>query len=676
MSEEDLVENYEKLKNEINFHNYRYHVLDKPIISDAQFDKLLLELRDIEAIHPEWITSDSPTQRAGTIPSSKFEKVEHPVPVLSLANAFSTDDLVAWRDRLIKINPDVARAQYVVEPKFDGLTVVLHYQNGLFVKGATRGNGVVGEDITNNIRTIRSIPLKIPVGDRKTFVPDYLVVRGEVLISLSDFEMLNKKIIENGDKAYLNPRNTAAGSLRQLDPTITAKRPLRLYAYNILTSSGNIPETQWEVLEYLKLLGFSVSEYSALCKNMEEVLEISEVWQTRRDQLDFEVDGIVIKINDLELDKSLGFVGKDPRGSIALKFPAREEVTDLLDIGVNVGRTGVLTPYAILEPVEIGGVIVRQATLHNFDYIYEKDIRIGDKVFIKRAGDVIPYVIGPVVDARDGSEVPFTIPVTCPACGGPVEQPIGEVAWYCMNAACPAQLIRNLEYFVSRSAMDIVGMGIKIVEQLVDEKLLGDVADIYLLKMDDLINLEGFGKKKAENVLEAIENSKQKPLNRLITALGIHGVGEVMAAELVKKYNNLDQLSEATLDELLQIEGIGPNIASQIVDWFANERNKNILVKLKNVGVWPQVESRETPLGGDLPLEGKVFVVSGALERFSRIEIKEVIASLGGKNSSSVSKNTDFLLVGDSPGSKFDKAKELGIKILNEEEFVKMANIV
>lgn len=676
MSEEDLVENYEKLKNEINFHNYRYHVLDKPIISDAQFDKLLLELRDIEAIHPEWITSDSPTQRAGTIPSSKFEKVEHPVPVLSLANAFSTDDLVAWRDRLIKINPDVARAQYVVEPKFDGLTVVLHYQNGLFVKGATRGNGVVGEDITNNIRTIRSIPLKIPVGDRKTFVPDYLVVRGEVLISLSDFEMLNKKIIENGDKAYLNPRNTAAGSLRQLDPTITAKRPLRLYAYNILTSSGNIPETQWEVLEYLKLLGFSVSEYSALCKNMEEVLEISEVWQTRRDQLDFEVDGIVIKINDLELDKSLGFVGKDPRGSIALKFPAREEVTDLLNIGVNVGRTGVLTPYAILEPVEIGGVIVRQATLHNFDYIYEKDIRIGDKVFIKRAGDVIPYVIGPVVDARDGSEVPFTIPDTCPACGGPVEQPIGEVAWYCMNAACPAQLIRNLEYFVSRSAMDIVGMGIKIVEQLVDEKLLGDVADIYLLKMDDLINLEGFGKKKAENVLEAIENSKQKPLNRLITALGIHGVGEVMAAELVKKYNNLDQLSEATLDELLQIEGIGPNIASQIVDWFANERNKNILVKLKNVGVWPQVESRETPLGADLPLEGKVFVVSGALERFSRTEIKEVIASLGGKNSSSVSKNTDFLLVGDSPGSKFDKAKELGIKILNEEEFVKMANIV
>lgn len=675
MSEEYPMENYEKLKRELNFHNYRYHVLDKPIISDAQFDKLLVELRKIEDIHPEWITSDSPTQRAGTTPSSKFEKVAHPVPVLSLANAFSQEDVFAWRERLIKINPSVSNAEFVVEPKFDGLTVILHYQNGLFVKGATRGNGDIGEDITSNIRTIRSIPLKIPVGDISVHVPEYLVVRGEVLINLSDFDLLNQKMIENGEKAYLNPRNTAAGSLRQLDPMITSKRPLRLYAYNILTSSGGTPKTQWESLEYLKQLGFSVSEYSERCKNIQEVLKIAEIWQTRRDHISFEVDGIVIKIDDLELDKSLGFVGKDPRGSIALKFPAREEVTTLLDIGINVGRTGVLTPYAILEPVEIGGVVVKQATLHNFDYIFEKDIRIGDKVFVKRAGDVIPYVIGPVVDTRNGSERLFKIPDTCPVCGGHVEQPLGEVAWYCMNAACPAQLVRNIEYFVSRSAMDIIGMGIKIVEQLVGEKLLHDIADIYLLKNADVINLEGFGKKKTDNLLESIENSKNMPLNRLITGLGIHGVGEVMASELARTYNNLDELSEANMEELLQIEGIGPNIASQIVEWFGNERNKTILSKLKNVGVWPQVEKSGKPSEGELPLEGKIFVVTGTLERFSRTEIKEAIESLGGKISGSVSKNTDFVLVGDSPGSKYDKARDLGLMILNEEEFIKMVNI-
>ncbi len=675
MSNDISQEKYEKLKEEINFHNYRYHVLDQPVISDAQFDKLLLELREIEDLHPEWVTADSPTQRAGTIPLSKFEKVEHPVPVLSLANAFKWEDVIAWRDRLLKIYPAVSNAQFVVEPKIDGLTVVLHYQNGMFVKGATRGNGEVGEDITNNIRTIRSIPLRIPVGGKTIHVPDYLVVRGEVFITLSDFEMLNQKITEKGEKAYLNPRNTAAGSLRQLDPTITAKRPLRLYAYNILTSSGDVPKTQWGVLEYLKQLGFSVSEYSELCEDIKTVLRASEIWQTRRDQIDFEVDGIVIKIDDLELDKSLGFVGKDPRGSIALKFPAREEVTKLVDIGVNVGRTGVITPYAILEPVEIGGVVVRQATLHNFDYIFEKDIRIGDRIFVKRAGDVIPYVIGPVVESRDGSEKPFVIPENCPACGSQIEKTSGEVAWYCMNAACPAQLVRNLEYFVSRSAMDIVGMGIKIVEQLVEEKLLGDVADIYHLTMDSLINLEGFGKKKAENLLEAIERSKQRPLNRLITALGINGVGEVMASELAKKYTNLDELSNASIDELLTIEGIGPNIANQIVEWFNQERNKQILSKLKEVGVWPQVIKSEKTIEKEMPLDGKIFVVTGVLERFSRTEIKEVIESLGGKTSSSVSKNTDFVLVGENPGSKFDKARELGIKILNEEEFIKMTNL-
>jgi DNA ligase (NAD+) len=675
MNSDNVFDKYQKLKEEINFHNYQYHVLDQPIISDSQFDKLLVELRGLEANHPEWITSDSPTQRAGTFPSSKFVKVDHPVPVLSLANAFDLKDLIAWRERLIRLDPSVTDAQYVVEPKIDGLTVVLHYQNGMLIQAATRGNGEVGEEITSNIRTIRSIPLKIPVNNKKINIPENLFVRGEIFISLTDFEKLNKKMLENGEKAYLNPRNTAAGSLRQLDSSITAQRPLRLLAYAILSSDGELPDTQWGVLEFLKKIGFPVSDTSQICTEFNQILELSQLWQSRRDQLNFEVDGIVIKINDLGLDKKLGFVGKDPRGSIALKFPAREEITRLADIGVNVGRTGVLTPYAILEPVEIGGVVVKQATLHNFDYIYEKDIRIGDFVLIKRAGDVIPYVIGPVMDRRDGSETIFKIPEECPTCGSHVQKISGEVAWYCMNAACPAQLVRNIEYFVSRTGMDIVGMGIKIVEQLVEEKLLGDVADIYKLSMDDLIYLEGFASKKAENLLEAIENSKQKPLSKLITALGIKGVGEVMASELAKRYTNLEELSTTSSEQLLAIEGIGPNIATQIVDWFEQERNRQILMKLRAVGVWPQNEKNEKTEAKNTLIAGKIFVVTGSLTNYSRTGIKELIESFGGKTSSSVSKNTDFVLVGENPGSKYDKAKELGVPILDEETFEKMVKI-
>ncbi len=674
MIDPEISNKYEKLKNEINFHNYQYHVLDKPIISDAQFDKLLVELREIEGTYPEIITPDSPTQRVGMVPTSKFDKVQHPVPVLSLANAFNVEDLKAWKERILKLDQDIVKAQYVVEPKIDGLTVVLHYRNGLFTQGATRGNGEIGEDITNNIRTIRSIPMKIPVNNPNLLVPEHLVVRGEVFITISDFEDLNQKISQNGEKTYLNPRNTAAGSLRQLDPKITAQRPLRLYAYTILTSDGEIPSTQWGVLNYLKELGFPVSEHSELCESFDKVLNVSTKWQTLRDQLNYEVDGIVIKINDLDLDKRLGFVGKDPRGSIALKFPAREEVTTLNDIGLNVGRTGVLTPYAILEPVEIGGVVVRQATLHNFDYIFEKDIRIGDQVFVKRAGDVIPYVIGPVIEARKGDEKVFSVPEKCPTCNNPIHQTPGEVAWFCVNAACPAQLVRNIEYFVSRSAMDIVGLGIKIVEQLVEEGLLKDVADIYQLRIEDLLGLEGFAKKKAENLLESIENSKSRPLSKVITALGIKGVGEVMAVELTRRFNNLEELSNSTMEELLSIEGIGPNIAAQIVDWFRQDRNKLILDKLKMAGVWPSIIRKSEIKVEKLPLENLVIVVTGSLEKFSRNEIKDTIEKFGGKTSSSVSKNTSFLLVGENPGSKFEKAKELGIKILNENEFLELVN--
>lgn len=675
MAEESLVELYEKLKKEVNFHNYRYHVLDDPIISDANYDRLLKELRKIEEDHPNWVRSDSPTQRAGAAPADNFKKVVHPQPILSLANAFDEADVVAWQERLIRLDERVRLCTYVVEPKLDGLTVVLHYRNGVFVQGATRGNGEIGEDITQNLRTVKAIPLHLPVDENGPTPPSYLVVRGEVLMRIPDFETLNAGLLERGEKTYLNPRNTAAGSLRQLDSKIVASRPLTLYAYAIVTAEGDLPDTQWGTLMHLKALGFPVSSYSKYCISLEKALEETRLWVDRRDRIDFEVDGVVIKINELNVANDLGFVGKDPRGAIALKFPAREEVTTLNDIGVNVGRTGVLTPYAILEPVEIGGVIVKQATLHNFDYIAEKDIRIGDKVFVKRAGDVIPYVIGPVVEVRSGKERIFEPPLVCPVCGQPSEHVTGEVAWYCVNPSCPAQLVRNLEYFVSRSAMDIVGLGIKIVEQLVNEGILTDVADLYTLTLDDLLPLEGFALKKAENLLASIEASKNRPLARLIAALGIRGVGEVMAGELAQRYSDLDQLAAVSMEELEQIEGVGPNIAEAIVDWFSLPKNLELIQKFKSLGVWPVAEIKEKS-STFLPLAGKVFVVTGTLEHFTRTEIQEYIKQHGGKVTGSVSKKTDYLVAGESAGSKLDKARELGVPVISEQELKDLAGIL
>lgn len=666
MGDHSLYQRYLDLCKEINYHNYRYHVLDDPVISDYEYDMLLKELREIEAKHPEWIIPESPTQRAGAEPSDKFTKVKHPAPVLSLANAFDFSEVRAWLERISKIDQRVLDADFVVEPKLDGLSVVLHYRDGLFVQGATRGNGEVGEDITANLRTIRSLPLRIPVGASNIQPPPYLVVRGEAFIRLPDFIELNKQLEQAGEKTYVNPRNTAAGALRQLDPKLTAQRPLTLMVYQIVFGEGELPKTQSDTIQYLNGLGFPTppSEHVA---DIDAAIEVCRKWGDIRDSLDYEIDGMVIKINDLELASDLGVVGKDPRGAIAYKFPAKEVTTQLLDIGVNVGRTGVLTPYAVLEPVEIGGVTVKQATLHNFDYIKEKDIRIGDRVLVKRAGDVIPYIIGPVISTRTGKEKVFQPPTVCPVCNQPVEHIEGEVAWYCVNAKCPAQLIRNLEHFVSRPALNIVGLGIKIVEQLVDAGLVKDVADLYTLKKDDLLKLEGFAEKKVENILNAIEASKQQPLARFITALGIRGVGEVVAAELASRYADLDQLRLASIDELEQIEGIGPNIAQAIHDWFVNPENQKLLEKFKKVGFWPRRVSIEQPVT-QKPLEGLVFVVTGTLSGFTRDGVKEYIQKYGGKVSSSVSRKTDYLLVGDNPGSKYEKAQQLGTKIISEEE--------
>jgi DNA ligase (NAD+) len=670
-----LLSRYEELKAQVNLHNYRYHVLDAPIISDLEYDRLLNELKGIESAHPQWITSDSPTQRAGARPADRFEKIRHPGSILSLANAFGADDARAWLERVSKIDDRVEKAKFVVEPKIDGLSVVLHYRDGMFAQGATRGDGEVGEDITSNLRTIRAIPLKIPVNSDQLSVisvPKYLVVRGEAFIPNKDFEELNRKLEEAGGKTYLNPRNTAAGSLRQLDPQLTASRPLTLLVYQIVYSEGGkVPTSQWEILEYLKALGFPVTDVARRFNDLDSAIAYTETWNEGRDKLSYEADGMVIKIDDLTLAAELGFVGKDPRGAIAFKFPAREVTTSLNDIGVAVGRTGVLTPYAILEPVEIGGVVVERATLHNFDFIAEKDIRVGDRVLIKRAGEVIPYVIGPVVDARSGKEKSFKPPTKCPACGQTVEHFEGEVAWYCVNAACPAQLVRNIEYFVSRGAMDITGLGIKIVEQLIESGLVKDVADLFTLQKEQLLELEGFADKKAENLLKSLEQAKAQSLNRLIVALGIHGVGEVMAGDLSRSFGDLSELSKVSAEELQQIEGLGPNIAESIVDWFSQTANQNLLKKLKAADVWPVAKKDEKKKEG--ALTGFTFVATGTLPTLSRDGVKEFIEQNGGKVTDSVSKKTSYLVLGENPGSKAEKAQTLGVKIINEAELRKLA---
>lgn len=660
-----------ELRSEIQFHNYRYHVLDDPVLSDAEFDALYNELRDIEAQHPEWITPDSPSQRTGGVLASKFPRVEHPDPILSLASVFEVNGVRAWYERVTRIDDRVERAQFTVEPKIDGLTVVLHYRNGVFEMGATRGDGEIGEDITSNLRTIRSMPLHIPVDPNGPKAPPYLVVRGEAYISIKDFEKLNKRLEEAGERTYLNPRNTAAGSLRQLDSGLTASRPLKLLVYSIVRSEGEVPNTQRKRLEYLKALGFPIPEYT-VSKSLDEAIADCQAMAERRDTLPFEADGSVIKIDDLELAAGLGFVGKDPRGALAFKFPAREVTTKLIDIDVNVGRTGVLTPYATLEPVNIGGVIVRQATLHNYDYIVEKDIRIGDRVQVKRAGDVIPYVIGPIVSARTGEEQVFHMPETCPVCHQPTENLPGDVFWYCANASCPAQLIRNLENFVSRGAMDIVGAGIRIVEQLVVEGLVKDLADLYTLKREQLLELEGFAEKKADLLLSSIEASRSRPLARLITGLGIRGVGFVMANDLARYFPDLDNLSKAAEADLMQIPGLGPNIARSIVDWFSKPANQVMLQKLKAAGVWPSEEIKAPGADPEGPLSGKTFVVTGTLQTLSREGVKEYIQSHGGKVTDSISKKTSYLVLGEDPGSKYEKAKSLGVQIIDEKALRKL----
>ena len=664
MSDERLLQELSELRQKLNYHSYLYNTLDQPEISDLEYDQLFNRLKIIEGEHPELITPDSPTQKVGNQISEKFQKVNHPATILSLANGFGSQDALAWYERILKLDSRVALADFMLEPKLDGLTVVLHYNQGIFTLGATRGDGNVGEDITQNLRTIPSLPLRIPVLGNGSPAPDNIVFRGEVFITKADFLKLNQDLEIKGEKTYLNPRNTAAGSLRQLDPTITASRPLKLYLYQIVESSEPLPQTQSGILDYIASFGLPVNPLRWHADNIHQAVEICEKEGLHRHDWAYDADGIVIKLNDLNLSNSLGFSGKDPRGALAYKYPGEEVETTLLDIQVNVGRTGVLTPLALLEPVSIGGVVVKQATLHNFDFIAEKDLRVGDRVLLKRAGEVIPYIVAALPAIRDGSQTAYVPPSHCPSCGSPVERIPGEVAWYCLNAACPAQLTRNVENFASRTAMDIAGLGEQIVAQLVQSGLVRSFPDLYLLSKEPLLTLDKFGEKKAENLLDAIQASKSQTLQRLLIALGIKGIGEVAARKLAQKYGSLDAISHAGLDDLQQIEGVGPNLAESVYEWFRLESNQQMLAQLKELGLNPTESTAVSTT--KLPLAGLTFVVTGTLEGFSREGISDFILQNGGKVSGSVSSKTSYLVLGADPGSKYEKARQLGVPILSE----------
>jgi DNA ligase (NAD+) len=658
----DAQQRVEELRAQINHHNYRYFVLDDPEISDAEFDAMMRELRTLEAEHPELQDPDSPTQRVGSEPVAAFGAVQHRVSLLSLANAFTADELRAWHRRTSAL-AEREDFKMVAEPKIDGLAVALVYENGRLAQGATRGNGSVGEDITQNLRTLKSIPLTIARG-----APPRFEVRGEVYMSKAGFERLNAERAEQGLPLFANPRNSAAGSLRQLDPRITAGRPLDIWMYQLgWVEDGVQLLSHWDSLEWMKSLGFRINPYVKLFDDLETVIEYTATWTEKRETLDYEIDGVVIKVNELGLQRQLGTVGREPRWAVAYKFPPTQATTVLRDIQINVGRTGSLNPFAVLEPVRVGGVIVKLATLHNEDDINRKDIRIGDTVIVQRAGDVIPQVVAPVANRRTGKERRFKTPKKCPVCGGDVVRPEGEAMSYCTNKACPAQMLRWIEHFAG--AMEIDGLGEQRVRTFVQNGLIADPGDIYSITKDQLTSLDKFADKSAEALLASIEGSKQRPLMQLISALGIRHVGWEVADQVAGHFGSLDALMDASVDDISAIPGIGPKIAQSIRAYFDEERNVAIVEKLKAAGVRTVGEKQAAREG---PLSGVNFVLTGGLENFTRDQAERRIKSLGGNVTSSVSKKTNYVVAGESPGSKLAKATELGVDVLDEAGFIKL----
>ena len=653
-----------ELSRTLHYHNHRYYVLDDPVITDHEYDALMREIRALEKQRPDLVTPNSPTQRIGAEPLDSFESVQHPRPMLSLANAFSNEDLGAWRTRVSGLL-DQARFDMVCELKFDGLAVALTYENGSLIRAATRGDGLRGEDVTLNLRTIRSIPLTVPPDS-----PSRFEVRGEVYMSLSGFRELNRQREEAGEPLYVNPRNTAAGTVRQLDPRITAQRPLDIFIYGLGYAEGPVPDTHWKMLQYFKSLGFRISPLSKLVQDVEEVETFFRRWEEEKELLDYAADGVVVKVNDIALQEQLGYVGREPRWAIAYKFPAEQATTKLLKIDINVGRTGSLNPFAVLEPVVVGGATVKQASLHNEDDIHRRDIRTGDTVIVQRAGEVIPQVLGPVASLRTGKEQIFQMPTECPICGAAVVRPEGEAMHRCPNPLCPAQSYEALKHFVSRGAMDMEGIGESLCEAFLDSGLVKDPADLYSLTKDQLLTLERMAEKSASNVLAAIDASRSRPLPRVLISLGIPHVGGETAELLAERYPDIDALAKATEEELVEINAIGPIIAKSVSEFFRNNASLAIIEKLRAAGV--NLNSDEVRISGPGPWVGTTFVVTGTLDNYSRDQAHTLIKELGGSAVSSVSKKTNFLLAGANAGSKLAKAQSLDIPVIDETTFTQM----
>ena len=657
-----------KLRDEIRRHDDLYYLQENPEVSDREYDSLMEQLRELEAKHPELVTPDSPTQRVAGRAAEGFPEFVHRVPMLSLDNSYSIDELRAFDERCRKL-ADGKSPEYVAELKIDGLSLAVHYQDGVFVRGVTRGDGVRGEDVSPNVRTIRSVPLKLR-GKAGDIAPG-IEVRGECYLGRRIFERINAEREEAGEARFANPRNAASGTIRQLDPSITARRRLEMFTYDVFAGQRKAFATHWEALNWAEKAGFRVNENRKLCKSIDEVIEFCRSMEAKRDDLDYEIDGVVVKVNSIAMQEEFGATGKAPRWAVAYKYAARQATTKVNDIVVQVGRTGALTPVAMLEPVQLGGVTVSRSTLHNEDEIERLGLKIGDHVLVERGGDVIPKVVKVVESKRTGKEKKFHMPAVCPVCGGNVSRPEGEAVSRCVAADCPAQLIGRLLHFASRRAMRIEGLGVALAEQVLERKIVKDVADLYSLTLDDLASLERMAEKSAANVLAQIEASKSRDLSNLIYGLGIRHVGERTAGILAREFGSLEKLTQATVEQLDEVPEIGLTMAQSIHDWFADAGNKELCERLQVTGVRTEIE-RATKSSTDERFAGKQFVLTGTLPSMTRDDARSLIESLGGRVMSSVSKKTDFVLAGAEPGSKLDKANQLGVPVINEAEFKKM----
>ena len=664
MDKKQAKERIEELRKKTEYYAKKYYDDDNPEITDFEYDMMMLELRTLESQNPEFITKDSLTQKVGGHVKEGFAKVEHEVPLQSLQDVFNFEEIEAFDERVKKVASEngIDEVKYVVETKIDGLSSALEYKDGKLVRGATRGNGLVGEDVTENLKTIKTIPQELPEKINIT-------VRGEVFISKKEFEKMNQEREENEEELFANARNAAAGSLRQLDSNITKKRPLNIYIFNVQKIEGKEFNSHFEELEYLEKLGFNVNPVRIPCSNIEEVKKAINKIGEDREQLTFGIDGAVVKVDNLKLRTILGTTSKVPKWAIAYKYPPEQKETILKDIEFQVGRTGVITPLAILEPVRVAGSLISKTTLHNEDFVKEKGLKIGDRVIIQKAGDVIPEIVRAVVEKRDGTEKEFVMPTHCPVCGAETVREEGESAVRCTGIECPAKLYRNLVHFVSREAMNIDGLGENIIGILLEKKMISNIADIYDLKFEDIASLKKNGKKFAQNLIDSINISKQNDLYRLITALGIRHVGVKAAKVLAKTYENMDNLANASIEDLSQVDEVGPIVANSINEFFSQEQTKDLLKRLKNAGVNMERQKEENE---DDRFAGKTFVLTGSLEKYSREEASNIIEKFGGKTSSSVSKKTTYLLAGEDAGSKLTKAQSLGVQIISENEFEEM----